>query len=125
MKIVMSSGHGKYVPGAIGPAPWGLDEHKEAVRVLDKTAEFLQAAGVGIVTFEDTTSKTQNENLHRIVDFHNAHTRDLDISIHFNCYQSTPKPMGTECLYITQDDLSDEVSVAISEASELIDRGPK
>jgi len=126
MRVVISSGHGKKIPGAIGPKPWGLDEHAEAVRVVDRTAEFLRAAGVDVTTYEDTVSTTQNENLDRIVAFHNSKTRDLDVSVHFNAYEpTTSKKMGTECLYVSQMDLSADVADAISTAAGLPDRGPK
>src|SRR6516164_5020420 len=102
MRIVMSSGHGKYVRGACGPAPWGLDEVDEARRVVESVAERMQAMGVDVVTFHDNHSTTQNQNLNTIVNFHNAQARDYDISIHFNAYQTCSKGMGTECLYISQ-----------------------
>jgi hypothetical protein len=121
MQIVISSGHGKYIRGASGY----LDEVDEARRVVEKVADVLRSAGVGVKTFHDDVSKTQSENLKRIVDFHNVQQRDLDISVHFNAYQTTPKPMGTECLYVTQSKLADDVAEAISAASGLIDRGPK
>jgi hypothetical protein len=70
-------------------------------------------------------STTQNENLNRIVDFHNAQVRDLDVSIHFNAYQQTTKPMGTECLYLTQSSLAADVASAIADAGHFLDRGPK
>src|SRR4030095_4464613 len=70
-------------------------------------------------------SHSQEENLNRIVNFHNSEMRDLDVSIHLNAYQTTASPMGTECLYITQDILAQKVSAAISEACGLKDRGPK
>ena len=119
--IAISSGHGKYVPGAVDI----LDEHKEAVRVVDKVAEFLKSSGTGVKTFEDTTSKTQNENLNTIVNWHNKQSRDLDVSVHFNCYEHTSKPMGTECLYVTQADLADDVAEAMAKSGGFIDRGPK
>jgi len=125
MRIAISSGHGKYISGAVGPSPWGLNEHKEAVKVVNRLFDLLNASGVGTVKFEDTTSKTQNENLKTIVNWHNRQTRDLDISIHFNCYQSTDKPMGTECLYVTQQKLSADVAAGIASASGLINRGAK
>jgi hypothetical protein len=127
MKIVISSGHGKKVPGAIGPKPWGLDEHAEAVRVVNRTAEYFRAAGVECITYEDTVSTSQNENLDRIVDFHNSKTRDLDVSVHFNAYETTSKPMGVECLYVNdlQRDLSDTVAKKIAAATGLPNRGPK
>jgi hypothetical protein len=121
MKVVISSGHGKYVSGAVGY----IDEHDEAVKVVDKVGELLDAMGVRVVTFEDTTSHSQNENLETIVDFHNSHTRDLDVSVHFNANETTSKPMGTECLWVTQEDLADEMATAIARAGGLIDRGPK
>lgn len=120
-KIVMSSGHGKYVRGAADI----LDEVDEARKVVDKTAEILRGAGVDITVFHDNTSHSQSENLNTIVNFHNSKTRDLDISVHFNAYQHTSKPMGTECLYVTQEELAEDVSRAIATAGKFIDRGPK
>src|SRR4029077_20953446 len=61
----------------------------------------------------------------KIVDYHNAQTSDLDVSIHFNANVNTTKPVGTECLYLTREDLSDDIAEAIAGASGLIDRGPK
>jgi N-acetylmuramoyl-L-alanine amidase len=122
MKIVISSGHGKYVRGASGI----LDEVDEARRVVEEVAKQLHAAGVQVVTFHDNVSKTQNENLNRIVDFHNAQgARDFDVSVHFNAYAETDEPMGTECLYTTQAALADLISENIANAAGLIDRGPK
>jgi N-acetylmuramoyl-L-alanine amidase/Putative peptidoglycan binding domain len=125
MKIVISSGHGKKIRGAAGPKPWGLDEVDEARRVVEETATMLRDAGVDVTTFHDDISTSQNENLNRIVDFHNSKTRDLDVSVHFNAFESTGKPMGTECLYVSQQALADKVSAAIADAGDLLDRGPK
>jgi N-acetylmuramoyl-L-alanine amidase len=126
MRIVISSGHGKYIRGAAGPEPWGLDEVDEARRVVNRTAEYLTAARVDCVVYHDDVSTTQSENLTRIVNYHNARgAHDLDVSVHFNAYQSTAKPMGTECLYLTQLDLAADVADAIANAGKLIDRGPK
>jgi N-acetylmuramoyl-L-alanine amidase len=125
MRIVMSSGHGKYIRGAAGPEPWGLDEVDEARRVVETTAVYMREVGAEVTTYHDDVSRTQSENLRRIVDFHNSKTRDLDISVHFNAYTITSKPMGTEVLYVTQDELSEDVSGALSNALDLPDRGPK
>jgi N-acetylmuramoyl-L-alanine amidase len=108
------------VPGAIGI----LDEHREAVRVVDVLGQMLAERGVEVTTFEDTVSKSQNENLNRIVDFHNSQSRDLDVSVHFNAYVETDAPMGSECLYLTQAALARDVSSAIA-ACGFIDRGAK
>ena len=45
--------------------------------------------------------------------------------MHFNAYNHTSKAMGTECLYVTQEDLARSVATAISDVSGLINRGPK
>jgi len=121
MKIVMSSGHGKYIRGASGI----LDEVDEARRVVESVAAMMRAAGSEVTTFHDDTSHDQSTNLETIVDFHNARTRDLDISVHFNAYQSTASPMGTEVLYVTQSSLAAKVSGAIASAAQLPNRGGK
>jgi hypothetical protein len=119
--VAISSGHGLYVRGASGM----LDEVDEARKVVDRVAELLCAAGASVSMFNDNTSKTQSENLNRICAWHNSQTRDLDISIHFNAYQTTSKPMGTEVLYVTQETLARYMSAAIAKAGTFIDRGPK
>lgn len=119
--VVISSGHGKHVRGASGI----LDEVDEARRVVEDVATKLRARGVDVTTFHDDVSTEQSENLNRIVDFHNDHDRELDISVHFNAYEQVEKPMGTEVLYITQHTLAGQMSAAIAEAGELIDRGGK
>ena len=132
MKVVISSGHGKYVRGAEGPPPWGLDEVDEARRVVEATAPALRAKGVDVTTYHDDVSHSQNENLDRIVSFHNSKTRDWDFSIHFNSAtfsgsNQTSKPVGCEVFYTSQTgmEMADEIVDAICEASGLINRGPK
>jgi N-acetylmuramoyl-L-alanine amidase len=117
MKTVISSGHGKYVRGAVGY----IDEVDEARNVVNKIAEFHKPA----IVFHDDVSRTQSENLDRIVDFHNAQERDLDVSVHFNAYNITDKPMGCECLYLTQSELAATVCKKVSAVSELKNRGAK
>ena len=119
--VVISSGHGLKVRGASGI----LDEVDEARRVVDSVAEMLEGRGVDVVVYHDDVSTSQNENLNRIVDFHNSKDRDLDISVHFNAYVETSKPMGTEVLYTTQDKLAGEMSDAIARAGGFINRGAK
>jgi N-acetylmuramoyl-L-alanine amidase len=119
--VVISSGHGKKIRGASGV----LDEVDEARRVVEQVAAVLRGNGADVETYHDDVSTTQNENLNRIVDFHNAQTRDLDVSVHFNAYKTTSKPMGTECLWVTQEALATAVALAISNASGLINRGAK
>lgn len=119
--IVISSGHGLKVRGASGI----LDEVDEARKVVEAVAEALRERGVNITTYHDDVSTSQNENLNRIVDFHNSKQRDLDVSVHFNAYVETENPMGTECLYVTQTALAADVASVVAEAGDFIDRGPK
>jgi N-acetylmuramoyl-L-alanine amidase len=119
MKIVISSGHSTKCQGASDI----LNEVTEATKVVDRVAELLAIAGVHVEVFHDTVSDDQSENLNRIVDFHNGETRDLDISVHFNCYDGTAS--GTECLYVTQKDLAAEVSALIAYVAGFKNRGAK
>jgi N-acetylmuramoyl-L-alanine amidase len=121
MNIVISSGHGKLVRGAEGY----LDEVNEARKVVNRVAEILAGAGVGVEVFHDDTSTSQSQNLDRIVDFHNGEKRDLDVSVHFNAYETTSGPMGCECLHVTQESLAKKVADKICGASGLKNRGAK
>jgi N-acetylmuramoyl-L-alanine amidase len=119
-RIVISSGHGKYVRGASGI----LDEVDEARKVVEGVAEKLRDRDVDVKVFHDDTSHSQNENLNTIVNYHNAQKRDLDVSVHFNAYVETTKPMGTEVLYVTQSGLAGQLSAAIADRG-FINRGGK
>jgi N-acetylmuramoyl-L-alanine amidase len=119
-RIVISSGHGKFVRGASGL----IDEVDEARRVVEHLADELSGMNVEVVVFHDDTSHSQNENLNTIVNFHNSQERDLDVSVHFNAYVETEKPMGVECLYVTQSGLAAEVSAAIASCG-FTNRGAK
>lgn len=119
MKIVISSGHGKIVRGASGY----LDEVDEARLVVERVAALLRRSQ-SVTTFHDDVSDDQSENLNRIVNFHNAQGKhDLDISVHFNAYDGTAS--GTECLYVTQGNLSEEVAAGIAHVAGFKNRGAK
>jgi len=118
--IVISSGHAKHVKGAVGI----IDEVTEARKVVNQLAEELRLRGVTVKVFNDDTSTSQSQNLSTIVSAHNKEKRQLDVSVHFNAYQKTSKPMGTEVLYVTQADLAKKVSAAIASVG-FINRGPK
>ena len=120
-RIVISSGHGNLVRGASDI----IDEVDEARRVVEEVAKNLAVLGHEVITFHDDVSTSQNENLHRIVDFHNSQDRDFDVSVHFNAYMHKKEGMGTECLYVTQEDIAKRIADAISNSSGLINRGPK
>jgi N-acetylmuramoyl-L-alanine amidase len=126
MNIVISSGHGLYIRGAsASPRPPYLDEVDSAREVVNRVAELWSGAGVGVKVFHDNTSTSQNQNLSTIVAYHNSQARDLDVSVHFNAYQITSKPMGTEVLYVTQGTLAADTSAAIAGAAGLPNRGAK
>lgn len=122
-RIVISSGHGKYVRGASGPEPWGLDEVDEARSVVNDLAEELKNSGIDVVTYHDDVSKSQDENLKRITDFHNSKARDLDISVHFNASDNR-EGHGVEVFYYSRQDLAAQVSAAIARTG-FKDRGAK
>jgi len=119
--ITISSGHGKYVRGAEGY----LDEVDEARRVVEHVADYLGSNGVEVETFHDNNSRDQSDNLDAIVDWHNSIPCELAVSVHFNAYDTTSKPMGVECLYLTQQALAARMSAAIAKATGLPDRGAK
>lgn len=120
MKVVISSGHGKYVRGASGL----IDEVDEARKVVSAVADILTDRDVDTVVFHDNKSTNQSDNLETIVDFHNSEVRDLDVSVHFNAYIPTDGARGTECLYLTQSELAERVSTLVADAGGLVDRGP-
>jgi N-acetylmuramoyl-L-alanine amidase len=92
---------------------------------VERLAEELRYRGIAVTTFHDNVSYTQNENLNRIVDFHNSCVRDLDISVHFNAYEQVSKPIGTEVLHLCHEPLAAAVSETIADAGGFINRGPK
>lgn len=133
MKIVMSSGHGKYIRGAEGPSPWGLDEVNEARRVVDQAAAELRKMGVTVTTYHDDVSDDQSENLQRIVNFHNAQgAHDFDISVHFNSADFngsnwTSNPVGHEVWYKTTNGktISKQICDNVCSAVPFKNRGVK
>jgi len=124
--FALSSGHGKFVRGAKGPAGWGLDEVDEARRLLAELARILRGTGHSVSTFNDDTSKTVSANLSTIVSWHKKQTRSLDVSIHFNAFQpTTTRNMGVEVCYKRNQPLASKVSQAIGKAATLTNRGAK
>jgi N-acetylmuramoyl-L-alanine amidase/Putative peptidoglycan binding domain len=127
MKIVISSGHGKYIRGASGsPVPPQLDEVNEARKVVEEVATVLRSMEVNVTTFHDDVSHSQSENLDRIVDFHNAQgPHDLSVSCHFNAFDGSAH--GCEVLYASSggEKYARQIADAICAASGLTNRGPK
>jgi N-acetylmuramoyl-L-alanine amidase len=82
---------------------------------------------IGVVEFHESVATNQRDNVGRIIGYHNGQIRDLDVSVHFNATSGgiVDRPIGTEVLYATAEDLASRVSRAISNASGLINRGAK
>ena len=118
--VVISSGHGSHVAGAVSI----LNEVTEARRTADALGEALKQRGVAVKVFHDNTSYDPNTNLKTICSYHNAQSLQLDISIHLNAYEYTASPRGTECFYVTQETLARNISNEISRVG-FINRGPK
>jgi len=77
--------------------------------------------GCDVVTFHDNTSYDVSTNLTTIVNAHNREDRDVDISVHLNCYDHSAH--GVEVLYKTQKTLAQKIAQAISKVSGLTLRG--
>jgi N-acetylmuramoyl-L-alanine amidase len=118
-RICISSGHGKHVSGASGVLG---DEVEQARRVVERVADELRIRGVWVDVFHDDTSHDQSTNLNTIVNHHNSVTRDIDVSVHFNAYNGEAN--GTECCFLTQRDLAEEIADAIASCG-FVNRGQK
>ena len=121
--FTISSGHGKYVSGASGY----IDEVTEARRVVNRVSEILKEMGIKVNTYHENTAKNKTDNLNTIIKHHNSTSREKDVSIHFNAYQTTDKAMGVEVLYLSDGnkELASKVSKAIAEAGGFLNRGAK
>ncbi|MBM7605971.1 N-acetylmuramoyl-L-alanine amidase [Metabacillus crassostreae] len=123
MKLVISSGHGKYVSGANSY----INEVTEARKIVGKVTNYLKLLSCNVYEFHDNTSKNQTDNINTIVRYHNSKDRDLDVSVHLNAASKTNDPRGVEVLYYGDSNraIAEKVSVAISRASGLKNRGAK
>ena len=121
MNLCISSAHGKFVRGARGI----IDEVDESRKVTNRVAELLRVNGHVVTVFHDDVSKSVSTNLSAIVGFHNRQTRDRDVSVHFNAFQRTTAPRGTEVCFLTQQALAANISKAMADAGGFINRGGK
>lgn len=80
MKINVHGGHNTIIPGASGY----FSEVTEDRNVKNKVIAKLQALGHTVYDCTDETGNSKSKNLSNIVAKCNAHTVDLDVSIHFN-----------------------------------------
>lgn len=119
--ITISPGH--WLPGT--GACDIIDEVTEARKVVNRVVEILRANKITTNLVVDNTSKNQSQNLKYLVNEHNATSRQLDVSVHFNAATRTDKGQGVEVLYVSIKDFAAKVSKAISQVSGLINRGAK
>lgn len=113
------AGHNSIVPGA-GKY---LDEVTEDRKVKDKVISYLRQAGHTVYDCTDDAGRSQSANLANIVKKCNAHSVDLDISIHLNAGGGT----GVEVLNYDSrtKTISDRICANISSALGIRNRGTK
>lgn len=118
-KYNVHGGHNRKVPGASGV----LDEVTEDRRVKNAVIKYLKAQGHTVYDCTDDAGTTQPKNLANIVAKCNAHTVDLDISIHLNAGGGT----GCEVYYTSSKGktYAGKVSAAVASALGIKDRGAK
>lgn len=83
-------GHNKIVPGASKY----LNEVTEDRAVKNKVISYLRAAGHTVYDCTDESGRTQDANLANIVKKCNAHSVELDVSIHLNSGRKDSKGDG-------------------------------
>ena len=83
-KYNVHAGHNNYVPGANGY----FSEIKENRIIKDKVIKLLKEEGHEVYDCTDDLGKTVNSNLLNIVSKCNKTKVDLDISIHFNAFDT-------------------------------------
>lgn len=118
-KYNVHAGHNWHVTGANGY----LNETKEDRIVKDEVIRLLRREGHTVYDCTDEDGRTQSDNLHNIVKKCNAHSVDLDVSIHLNSGGGT----GVEVWNYDRrtKDVSDRICSAISEKLGIRNRGSK
>lgn len=129
MKINVHGGHNKYSTGASKY----LNELTEDRKVKNEVIRLLKSQGHTVYDCTDDSGKTQNANLSNIVKKCNAHSVDLDVSIHLNSgrkdYTGDGKTGGVEVyIYDKTSEVKDEatrICQKISSALGVTNRGVK
>ena len=107
-RIVISSGHGKFVAGASGNP--GLVEVEEARRVVEHLAhESSRPAAVAWLPFM-TTPAAIRAPIRTPSSVSIQPSARRNVSVHFNAFEQTSKPRGVEVCYLTQGALASKVS---------------
>lgn len=113
MKINVHAGHnpdGKVSCGAIGL----IKESTEARKVKDEVIKLLKKQGHTVYDCTCNNGTSQSDVLNKIIEKCNAHTVDIDISIHFNAGANdkvgNKKTTGTEVLLYSNMSKSKEMA---------------
>lgn len=109
MKFNVHGGHNSHVTGASKY----LNELNEDRKVKNEVIRLLKAQGHTVYDCTDDSGTTQNANLSNIVKKCNAHSVDLDISIHLNAGGGT----GVEAYIYPNSSAKDEASRICSKVS--------
>ena len=124
MKISVHAGHnpdGKIACGAVGL----IKESTQARKVKKYAIKYLRAAGHTVYDCTCKNGTSQSDVLNKIGKLQNAHTVDLDVSIHFNSgandKNGNGKNTGTEVL--VYDKSSDSYEVAENICKEIAKLG--
>ncbi|HAB7479949.1 TPA_asm: hypothetical protein GYP86_00400 [Listeria monocytogenes] len=124
LNITTNAGHSQKVEGATGN---GYEEHDEALKYNNDYIEELRSYGVKVT---NTTSEASSQKAVLVEQVKKANavskTGRLDVSWHFNS-AADKSATGVEVLYYdnAQKQLATDVSVALSKALGLRDRGAK
>lgn len=122
LPIIISSGHGKHVPGA----RCIIDEVTEARHVAERISQEIRRLGGMSGVFHEDRQTNARDNVNEIIRVHNSFLRLLDVSVHFNAVNGGRRiaGIGTETLYREGNTemrrLASDVSKAITGASGLI-----
>lgn len=100
MNINVHGGHNSIVQGASG----FLNEVTEDRKIKNLVISKLQSLGHTVYDCTDETGTTQSKNLNNIIAKCNAHTVDVDVSIHLNASDGNGK--GVEVLVYSTDSKS-------------------
>lgn len=121
--VAMSSGHSLYVAGAIDL----VKEVEKARDITNRLADLVDDV-MPVHKFHDDVSRTQKENINRIVTWHNRTGAKYHYSFHLNASAGTvERDMGVEVLYRYDVDKAhaEALAKAISDATGLKNRGAK
>lgn len=129
MRINVHGGHNSIVPGAVSI----LNEVTEDRKVKNKVIELLRSEGHTVYDCTDDVARTKSKNLSNIVSKCNAHSVDLDVSIHLNSARNDlngdGKTGGVEVWVYSQTSKSkpyaDRICQKVSSALNMTNRGTK